>query len=311
MRHAFLSTEKSGWKFLAGQTSLLFGFVPTYLLATVSVIPGPAQIYQRTAQVQALRSFDLGGDFALDSAVALARPAQEDSGVPNVDLGMKWQLRSWRARLALMTGELKLEPASLALSGTFRQFKTTDRSAPGRSSRSSAAAVAISTNLPLINTESLEAGHSLLFTSSFTSGTGYADVLSGWTGNLAKYPVTNNDSTNLDAGEGAFAGGGSGDFHLIPIQTWNAQLQYHLPSTYRLWFTGGYARLWSAGVGTLGPVMNGKTLYDGLDFWFFNVAHDFTARIRAALEFSRKNVHYVDGVVASNERVQVCFLYRF
>jgi len=308
VRHAYFSAEKEGWRLLAGQTSILFGFVPTYLLATVSVIPGPAEIYQRTAQLQALKTLTLTDQMALDIATALTRPTQSDSSFPNLDLGFKWKELSRLGRMTFVSGETRYEPTSVALSGTFRQFKTANSSTQ-QFSRTSAMALAVNLLFPLLSVSENSDEQSLVFTSSFTTGTGYADVLSGWTGNLSKFPQNATDPTRLDAGEGGYDS--AGNFNLIRIQTWNAQLQYHLPARFRTWTTAGYGQLTTSDIGSLGPVVSGDVLYNSVGFYFINIAHDFTKQIRVAIEYSRKDVHYVDGVQAANHRFQFSALYRF
>ena len=308
IRHAYFNLEKDGWKFLVGQTSILFGFVPTYLLATVSVIPGPAQIYQRTPQLQAGKTIAISENQELEVTAAVTRPTQSESELPNLDLATRWKHRGRLGRMNLMSGESRLEPTSVALSGTFREFRTANPTTL-ETSQTSGAALAINFLFPIIASNDLSETQGLTFTASFTTGKGYADLLSGWSGNLSRFPQNTNDPTRLDAGEGGYDA--AGVFNLVPIHTWNAQLQYHFASHHPTWMTAGVGKLWASDVANLGPVVTGRTLYNDVSFYFINLARDLTSQIRLAIEYSPKAVKYVDDVSARNDRYQLMALYRF
>ena len=154
----------------------------------------------------------------------------------------------------------------------------------------------------------------MLFRSGeFSAGKGYADAFPGWTGNLGQMPTVpagaNSDSfTNLDAGQGGFDSAGT--FQLIKLQTWNTQLQYHLPGG-RYFVTLGHSQITASNINGLGPAASGAFLYDKSAMDFINFYHDFTPQIRGAVEYAKITTHYVDGIEASNDRYQVTAYFRF
>src|SRR5207237_626989 len=136
-----------------------------------------------------------------------------------------------RAGFATPSGDAKAEPLSVGVSGTFRQFMTpNNQGSTPDSVRYSGGAFALDALIPVISaSDEKDVSNTLVLSGEFTSGLGYGDEFPSWTGNLAQWSTgTAPTSTpNLDAGQGGFDS--SGSFQLVKLQSWNTQVQYHLP----------------------------------------------------------------------------------
>ncbi len=306
MRHAYMSAEKDGWNIIVGQTWNLFGWVPYYVPATVSVAPVSGIVYQRTPQLTAIKTMALSESNKLDAGLSISRPAQRDNQVPNIDLGLRWSNSGRKSGFASPTGELKAEPFSVAISGTARQFVVQPvGGAAGDQSRQIGSAVAVNTMLPLLSGDEKQ-GNSLTVTGEFSTGKGYGDQYPGWTGGLStKVSGTGTPTAlSLDPGIGGLDSGNS--FVLVNLKSWNAQMQYHLPSGSNTFITLGATQLQSDNIASI----TGGT-YNEQNTYFGNVFHDCTKQIRIGVEVSHHTTKYVDGLNGNNNRAQLTAWFRF
>ena len=321
VRHAYLQAESNdGWNLIAGQYWSLFGWQSDFVPSTVGYAPIPGVLYERTPQATVLKTWGASDDANFTAGLSLSRPIQRESAAPNVDAGLRFRLGNYRAAYTSTSGDVKAEPLSIALSGTSRQITRPKADADGtyakhKEKSKQASAFAVDVMIPLVSiSKADDAGNSLALQAEFTKGTGYADELSGWTGNVAG--VANGSAApaavnlpNLDSGFVGYKAGAS-DFTLVHLQTWNSSLQYHLPTGMDSWVTAGFAETWSDNVADLGAAA-GKTLYTRSQAAFGNVLHDFSKEIRAGLEYNWARTRYVDNSHAQNARVQVSTWYRF
>lgn len=313
VRHAYLSAESNGWQFLAGQYWTLFGWNPIYVPTTASVPPGPGTIYQRTPQVTATKTIAFGEQSKVQAAASVARPSQADSEMPNLEIGAKYSFSGYGSAIASPTGDVSVQPLSVAVSATSRSFKTAATADGLSTSKTNGTGFAVDAMIPILaSSDGKDAGNTLTLTGEFSTGKGFADAFPGWSGNLATQPSGNGfaGKTNLDAGQGGFDS--SNGFHLVNLQSWNAQLQYHLPSSWHTFVTVGYAQLSVRDIKGLTPVKSGAdALYDKSTMQYLNVFHDVTSQIRVAAEWAHFTTHYVDDVSANDDRYQVNAYFRF
>lgn len=305
MRHAYLSAESNGWSLLAGQYWTLFGFQPTYVLATASVPPVTGTLYQRTPQVTLTKDIVLGETAKLLAGVSVTRPAQRDSERPNYEAGLKFSTSAVTSGFASPNGEVKLEPLSVAVSGTWRQFvNPEDASVTSRQQKHEGSAVALNAMIPVLPAGETAAG-SLTLTGEYSVGQGHGDAFPSWAGVPPLYSNSTDANPNLDAGQGAYTKADA-SFRLVQLQAWNTQLQYHLPGDLRTFVTLGYGELRAARLGDL----TGAS-YDRSQAMFANVFHDFTKQIRGAVEYAKFTTHFVDTSSAANDRFMLAGYFRF
>lgn len=313
MRHAYIDMQNNGWEVIAGQYWTLFGWEPTYVLTTASVPPAPGTVYQRTPQLTGMKTCAIGEQGKLQSGVSIARPSQRDSSMPNIDAGVKFSWAGLGSGFSSYVGDAKVEPMSVALSGTMRQFSTaTSANVADGMTKSNGTAFAVNAMLPILpSSDGKDLSNTITVTGEFSSGKGYADAFPGWTGGLAQLPsgATGGASTsNIDAGQGGYDAGNS--YQLVKLQSWNAEVQYHFPTEMHSFATAGYTQLSSSNINGLGPAKT-SPLYDRTGLYFVNLFHDLTPQVRVAVEYAKVTTHYVDDVSASDDRYQISGYLRF
>ncbi len=314
VRHGFLNAEKNGWTILAGQYWTLFGWQPTYVVTTASVPPGPGVIYQRTPQVTFMKNMMLGETSKLQVGASIARPSQRDAGTPNLDAGVKYSFSGLSAGFASPSGDVKAEPMSIAVSGTMRSFATANSAAyTDGLTKTSGSGLAVDMSIPVLpSSDGKETANTLTLTGEMSAGTGYADAFPSWTGGLPQLPAGSGaaNATNLDGGQGGYLTADPTSFQLVKLQSWNAQLQYHLPGDCASFVTLGHSELSASNLDVL-LLATQATAYKKVSMNFVNVFHDFTAQIRGAVEYAKFTTTYLDDVTASDDRYQVSAYFRF
>jgi len=321
LRHAYMQTDKNGTSLFAGQKWTLFGWQPVYFPAIVSVAPEAAELFQRTAQFGAIQKYTLNDTNSLEVGVTVERPSQKDSGMPNVDLGVRYTMDGLKTVVGSTYGDYKVQPMSIALTSTFRQFETYQFGGTTSSqNKQYTQAVAADALIPIMgNTDVKSAGNSLSITGEYTNGTGYADSLVGYTGGLtgATYTATTSsfNGTNLDSGYGIYDA--NGNFNMIQFTTYNVALQYILPTELRQMINVGASQL-STNLNSMTLVggANGvpalTSVYDKVGNTYVNYFVDFNEQIRVAAEVSFQSTHYVgDGMTTGNNRAQITAVYHF
>lgn len=304
IRHAYVEVQKDGWDILAGQFWTLFGWQADYLLSTMT--PGASvmgELFQRTPQVRVSKTF--GDDTKVQVSIAADRPEESASEAPNFDGGLRFSLGGGpKARFASPVGPVNAVPFSIGLSGTLRNYAygtagtnvDLDKTAQGE-------AVAVDLQLPVVPTNAEGDSPSLVLTGEWTGGKGDADQLFLWTGGLAPLSTASN-GINLDAGVGGFQ---NGNFVLVDMQSWDGQLQFQFPKAWATFVTAGYGENFSDNVGNLGGTYNDGSVI------FANLLHDFSAQVRAGVEYDRFETHYLAGVGSNalDHRIMVSSWYRF
>lgn len=316
IRHAYMSAETAnGWQVLTGQTWSLFGWQPYYFPTILTVAPEAGQLFQRDLQTTAIKTIGIGETQKLQVAGSLERPSQRDSNRPDMNLGVRYVLDSYRSAFGTSYGDVKTEPLSVGLSSSFRQFET-----PQNSTTTSApinhggAAYAVDALIPLITAaDAADPGQSLTLTFEASTGTGYANTLTNWTGGLGGFPSGSGQAavTNLDAGFGGYDA--DGNYNLLQINTMNISLQYQLPTVIHSYMNVGTSQISSANVSNqTGYGQSSTAIYDRTKMYFVNYLYDFTKQIRLGAEYSNQQTHYAsDDSLLSNNRIQLTGLYRF
>ncbi|PWU18040.1 MAG: hypothetical protein C5B49_07845 [Bdellovibrio sp.] len=313
VRHAYASLESDNWKFLFGHTWSLFGWQPTYVPTSVSIVPLPGNVFQRTAQILAINTIKMGESSNLQWGLSLERPSQRDSQMPNVAYGIKYSLDSWKAGFANFWQEEKAVPASIALSGNFKQFQAQGMDLTSQSqSKVNSAAYAVDLMLPLIPASADDTSNALTLTAEYAAGTGFGDALLGWTGGFKQLPsgaptgFNPLGNTNLDAGQGYFDN--NGNFSLLQLQTYLVNLQYHLPKSVGAFIVAGYGVTKSTTIDTtISTTLNAVSgLYSSSTNYYVSYWQNITKTLRLAVEWDHTKTQYADAANSSpsNDRVQ-------
>jgi hypothetical protein len=327
VRHAFYQASTDDWELLVGQTWRVFGWQPYYFLNTVNVSPLPAQLYNREVQVRGLKKYRFD-QTTVQADLGVMKPPQRDSSYPGLEAGLRVAFDGRKSGFnGGATGALDAQPMSIAVSGTFREFDLpTSGGGPSDTTGFPGEAIAVDGLLPLLaSPDGKSVGNTLTLVGEFSTGTGYGDEFTGWSGNIAN-PLNTAKATspagvlaaagqfpNLDGGIGDYDS--SGAFHLVHLLSWNAQLQYNFVETSRTWMTLGHSELFSNNLSTLqqttGFMSSGRVGYNREEATFINVFHDLTKQIRVGAEYDYVRTSYLDGVIAHDNRYQLSSWYMF
>jgi hypothetical protein len=324
VRHAYMTAEKNGWKFIAGQTWSLFGWQPDYVLASISVNPVTGTLYQRTQKVGAMKNFSLNSSQVLQAAAALERPTQRDGRIPNLEAGVRWLEQDRASGFNGPNSDIKNQPLSIGLSGTYRNFSEPDVTSGSTDTQLNlpSYAFAVDTLIPILaSSEKGQVSNTLTLTGEFTMGKGYGDEMVGFTGGQHETLAVNTtpgSNIDLDHGLGGYVNS-AGTFELLDLRTWNAELQYHPDE--KMFVTLGYGQLWSSNISDFvgAPVKTdagmstyaASALYDRSEVKFMNVGYDCTSSLRVAGEFSQFTTQYVDGMATHDNRYMLASYFRF
>lgn len=320
IRHAYLELKTDTTEILAGQTWSLFGWQPFYVPTTVSVPPSTGTVFERTQRLSVIRQFSPQPDSpqVLRAGIALVRPTQRDSQIPNIDAGFRWSLESTRSGFASANSEIKNQPLSIAVSSTFREFKS-PRAGTSVADlvATPALAFALDAFIPLVPaSDDKDTTRTLSLIGEYSFGRGYGDEFPNWSGGVLQSGVTNQSSNatgsnlNLDAGIGGY--NSRQEFELVHLQSFNGQLQFHASESG--FFTVGYAQLYSNNLSDFlgSPGIAANKLYDRSEIYFINWILDLSKNVRIGLEFSQFATHYVsDGASTHQNRIAATSFYRF
>ncbi|MBC7690217.1 MAG: hypothetical protein H7222_00465 [Methylotenera sp.] len=319
-RHFYFKSEKEGWQILVGQYWSLFGWEPNYFLITDSISPVSGVVFQRTLQFTVLKEIPLTESSRLLAGLSVVRPVQRDSRIPGLDAGIRYSFKDRKAGFVGANAEKKVQGMSFGLSGRLNPFEYSKTA--GDTSATShllGSAVAVNGLIPLLPATGDDLGNSLSLSGEFSTGRGYSDAFPGFTGNLNPYsgaavPATGtpvlNAGTNLDAGEiGLDSQTG---VQLVHLRSFNLQLQYHLPESFRTFVTTGYGQLHSNNINSMTVgLAAGRIPHNRAETVFVNVFHDLSKRIRLAGEFDHFRSAYADGVNTHDNRVQLSAYFLF
>jgi hypothetical protein len=267
----------------------------------------------------------------VELAVAAMRPPQRNSGTPEGTAGLRLVFPKWTGMQTVNATGTQISSASIAVSGDARKVAVAEWSAkPAQSVTATGESIAVDAFIPIIPATPDHRGNSLSLTGEFSYGNGIADLYTGLTGGVPIAPPLPNPppmttpaptyTPDIDPGIAAFDA--TGKLSLIQWTTFNAGVQYYFPGVDgKLWVSGNYSRGMSANAknflgtaaGTTGmnlTTAQGK-VRDHEEWWDANVFGEPYPGVRFGLEYAHFLDTYVDGVQATNHRVQFSGLYIF
>jgi hypothetical protein len=317
LRQAWIKLETPIVDILLGQTGNLFGWASAYLV-TGSQEPGlPGQMYQRTSQLKLSRAFKLR-NFTIDTAAALERPPQQDSGTPEIVGGVRI---SRIGRLGYHTFYLAssvLQPASVAVTVDWRRFAISEFStAPTRANLRTGGGVAFNAFLPILTASRTSHDNALALTAEVVIGSGTSDMYtglgSGGTVNAAIPPAMDGGTpgtypANFDPGLAAYDV--TGRLELIRWTSAILGLEFYpggLGGRLGLWANYGHMESSNSyRYGGPDAIVNDPVLgrtREKEDFLDAGVFFDPTASTRIGTGLAYFRDRYVDATVATNYSV--------
>jgi hypothetical protein len=324
LRQAYLQLQNDYVDVLAGQTYTVFGFQNTYSPCTLEFLGIPNQLFSRTAQLRLSHEFFIARDLSIEVAAAAVRPAQRDSGVPDVQAGVRFNVPGWKGISTPGNTGTRALPMSIAISGTLRQFKVNAFTPPPTQRSNSATGWGLSLDafVPIIPAaDGDDRGNRLSLLGSFVTGTGIADLLTA--GGGASFPTLPNPAqanpppeytANIDDGLVTFDT--QGVVHTIDWWALRAGLQYYLPPSGRLVVSANYTLGYSDNMAELFPKGGAEIelltrVADRSQYADLNLLWDATPSVRFGLSGQYSTVEYLDDDAPHNVRVMGQALYAF
>lgn len=294
IRHAFVKVETPVVDVIAGQYYDLFGWGSYFYPATVAYLGVPGQIYHRNPQLRVEKKIH-AGDLEVMAGVAAVRAGQRDSGIPDLQAGLKISYNGWAGAAMPGFGRPTLSALSIGVSGILRHFSVPAfRYEPGAETvKKTGQGIAINALIPVIPVKTIEnRNNALTITGEFSTGSGIADMYTGMDGG-SRFPLLPNPAmtapavqyqANVDPGLVTF----DRNFTLQTI-SWKAIVvgaQYYLPiGGGRVWVSGLYTRTWSDDIKRLTPAASWGGIFTKMEYVDANVGFDITPALVLGLSF--------------------------
>ena len=324
LRHAFVKLENPYVNVLMGQTYDVFGWQNYFSPCSLEFLGLPNQLFSRNMQLRVSHTFYATGVVSLDVAASAVRPAQRDAEVPDANAGLRLSVNRWKGITTPGNVGTVALPLSLGVSGTVRQFKVDWFTPPPVQHSNSATGWGLSVDalVPVIPAASADdRGNRLTLIGSFVKGTGIADLITSG-GGAQFQPLPNPGQASPpfvytpDIDNGLVTFDRNGVLHTIAWQAFRVGLQYYLPPTGRLFFSGNYtqshsgnlAKLFLPGnseIELLGTIAHTSRYADANLFW------DVTPAARIGVSGQYTQVNYLDGTKPHNIRGMAQTVYQF
>jgi len=302
VRQAYADLTYQGFNAKLGQTWSLLGWQPVYLMPQASVPCGPGEPFLRMPQVRATYTQKLGEEWAVDAAVAEAKPAVMNSGNFETQFGVKVASSKHKAANPI-GGVTVMVPMSAGFTGALIPVRTNVGNPVGKIG-------VLDVGIPIIpSKDGNDRSNNLLFIGEAMMGTGAGVEYPGLSFGVAA-PTVANAGVIVDAGIGGIPG--SGYFEFIQSRAFHGSLMYWLPGG-KIGVGGGYAQVDFVNINDFNPTAN--TLASKIQFADLNVFYDPLTWLRFGVEFSTtKDTYQRDAVVprfATNNRMQFSSFFLF
>ena len=305
VRHAVLDATNGRWDFKAGQYWSLFGWQTEYFPPEITVQSTPGQLNNRTAQMRAAYTADLGDGLGAQAAAAIQRPAEMNSGSPVYVAATR--LFSSKLQSNVNTGYgSAVKSLSAAVSLEVVPLETQGYNNP------TCEALAFQVLVPIIPASKPgDKANNLAFVGESVVGSGIGGtelplLTMGTTG-----PTAQQVGTAIDSGLAALDA--QGNVQPLKVRTFRGALTYTLPDP-RWAVSAGYAQVEGRGLDrfstsvAVSNAISPKAQYGwAAAFW------DPKPWLRLAAEFSQTRDTYNDpnARFATNNRVQVSSFFVF
>jgi hypothetical protein len=303
MRLYYFKLETPAVDVLAGQYHDLFGWGGAgFYPASVAFLGLPGEIYRRQPQVRVSKTLAIRRA-TVAVALAAVRPVERDSGVPDLQAGVRLAFPSWSGIAMQGFGQPDVAPIALGLSAVSRRFAVAEfLPNPGEPKVAFGGGVAANLFIPILRPRSAEdRSHALSLTAEATVGRGISDLYTGLTGG-ALFPTLPNPGAlvppplyrpNIDSGIVTFDA--NGNLETIHWRAALVGLQYYLPiDAGRVWVSANVSRLESSNIRALTPEASRGGVFVKQEYLDMNVFGAVTPAVQLGLSFQATRQWYGD-----------------
>jgi hypothetical protein len=299
IRHAFVDVTKDELSLKIGQTWSLLGWQPYYFPGESIVQPGVGQLYRRFAQVRFTDTHPFG-DWALESAADMAKPAEMASGSPEWHGGLRFA--STKIKGASISGAgTSMVGLSAAVSGAIIPVRTANAENP------TGGAVAVNFLVPIIpSADGKDRSNTLIWAGEYMTGSGVGGLeYSGLTLGVPGVTKTAATGTAIDSGIAGVNNGGN--VELIRYRAFRTHVQYSLAK----WSVStGYAQVEGR---NLDRYAFSNTIMPKIQYGYVAAFYDPVNWLRFAFEANQTKDTYNDAAnrYATNNRYQASAFFLF
>lgn len=324
VRHAYLRLHSDYADVVAGQTYDVFGWQNFFSPCTVQFLGLPNQLFSRSMQLRISRAFRASDAISVEVAASAVRPAQRDSGLPDGNAGLRFNIDGWKGITTPGNVGTLAVPMSIGVSGTVRRFKVNAFTPPPVQNSNTATGWGFSVDalVPILNAvDAGDRGNRITVTGSFVMGTGIGDLVTA--GGGASFPTLPNPAQanppplyDPDIDNGLVSFDTRGVLHTIDWRAFKVGLQYYLPPSGRVILAANYTESYSKNMAKLFPKGGAEIellgrVADRSRYADVNVFWDTTPAVRLGAGFAYTRVEYLDGDHPYNLRVMAQALYVF
>jgi hypothetical protein len=306
IRQAFVKVDTSVLSIWIGQTWSLIGFEASFLPTSVQYQGLPGGLFSRNPQLRLSRIFE-AGPASLEVAVAMLRPPQLDSEIPDFQGGLKLNVDGWKAVQTLGAQGTTVSPASVAISGALRRYKfASSLAANPEFAYATGKIIAADAFIPIVPASS-RGPLSIALLAEATKGEGATDLFAGLSGGatIGQPPgVLAANAGPIQDGDNGMAGWTTaGRLETVNWRTLLVGLEIH---TGPLILAGNYTNVYSDNV----EKFAGAT-WNHNSFWDANALVDLSPGFRVGVEFARTLQRRIAGQLANESRVFVAGFFIF
>jgi len=302
VRHAFMDITKDELALKIGQTWSLLGWQPYYFPGESVVQPGVGQLYRRFTQARFTDTHAFG-DWTLESAADLAKPAEMASASPEYHAGLRFA--STKIKGASISGSgTSMVGLSAAVSAAMIPVRTANAGNP------TGGAVAFNALVPIIpSSDGKDRNNTLIWAGEFMTGTGVGGLeYSGLS--LGVSGVTNTGATGTAIDSGIAGLNNGGNVELIRYRAFRTHLQYSLAK----WsLSTGYAQVEGRNLDRFTVNSTPTSLMPKIQYGYVAAFYDPVNWLRFAFEANQTRDTYNDSSnrFALNNRYQTTAFFLF
>lgn len=316
MRQANIKVETPYVDLVLGQAYHVFGTQPFFSPMSVSFFPVLNQIFGRQPQFRVSKVVK-GEAVTGEIAVAVVKPPQINSGLPDFEGGLRIGFNGWKGVHTLAALGPLVDPLTIAVSGVVRKLKVVEFAAvPSDYNSKTGYGFSAGAMIPVVPAQSLDdAANALTLTGTFFTGTGIADQL-GVSNNVPYPPLQANamgvvPAFTPDIDPGIVTYDANGNLQTINWTGFMVGAQYYLPPSGDLQiavnYTQGEANQLTAEKGWGGFT----TFFRKSRYIDANLFIDIAPPFRVGLAYQNSSQTYADNQKVMNHRFEAAFYCSF
>jgi hypothetical protein len=319
MRLYFAKLETPFVDVLVGQTFDLFGWGGQGFLPHTAAFGVMGQVFHRNPQLRLTKTL-ASAPANLDLALAGVRPATRDTGVPDLQAGLKVTINGRQGALAQGPALARAAPMALALSAVGRRLSVNDFQAiPADQQIVWGWGAVANAFVPIVPAHGQDLANALSVIGEFSTGTGISDLYLSLTGGVLFPSLPNPKNVlpapaytpNIDNGIVTFDARGVA--RAISWQAFMTNVQYHTPfrGGRLLSVSGTYSQVRSSNALALTPTVGQYFVWDHGSYVDGTLWWNITPAFQMALSYQMMSQTYGDGTVARNSRAEAAWWFFF